>query len=78
MNVRVVTDSTCDLPAAVRQSAGIVTVPLRLHFEDQVFRDRVDMNDREFLSRLVAAKVPPSTSQPPPGDFEAVYRRPCE
>lgn len=75
MTVRVVTDSTCDLPAELRESAGIVTVPLRLHFQDVVFRDRVDMTDEQFVSRLVDAKAPPSTSQPPPGDFEAVYRQ---
>ncbi len=75
MPIRVVTDSTCDLPAAVRQRAGIMTVPLRLHFADEVFRDRVDIDDSEFVRRLVAAKAPPSTSQPPPGDFEAVYRQ---
>ncbi|HUY08803.1 MAG TPA: DegV family protein [Candidatus Dormibacteraeota bacterium] len=75
MTVRIVTDSTCDLPESRRQEAGVVTVPLRLHFGDQEFRDRVDLDDRQFLDRLRSAKVPPQTSQPPPGDFETVYRR---
>ena len=74
MAVRVVTDSTCDLPEDVRRAAGVVTVPLRLHFQDQVFRDRVDITDAEFVTRLQTGKVPPTTSQPPPGEFEAVYR----
>ena len=75
MTVKIVTDSTCDLPQEMRQAAGVVTVPLRLHFGDQEFRDRVDLDDRQFLERLSTARVPPLTSQPPPGDFEAVYRR---
>jgi len=75
VTVRIVTDSTCDLPESRRQAAGVVTVPLRLHFGDQEFRDRVDLDDKQFLERLGAAKAPPPTSQPPPGDFEAVYRR---
>ncbi len=74
MTVRVVTDSTCDLPEAVRRAAGVVTVPLRVHFQDEVFRDRVDISDAEFVSRLQSGRVPPSTSQPPPGEFESVYR----
>ncbi len=74
MAIRIVTDSTCDLPEDVRRAAGVVTVPLRLHFQDEVFRDRVDLTDAEFVARLAAGKVPPSTSQPPPGEFEAVYR----
>jgi len=74
MAIRIVTDSTCDLPEAARSAAGVMTVPLRLHFQDQVFRDRVDLSDAEFVARLQAGKLPPSTSQPPPGEFEAVYR----
>jgi DegV family protein with EDD domain len=75
VTVRIVTDSTCDLPEDRRQAAGVVTVPLRLHFGDREFRDRVDLDDRQFLERLSSAKEPPHTSQPPPGDFEEVYRR---
>ena len=75
MTVRIVTDSTCDLPESRRQAAGVVTVPLRLHFGDREFQDRVDMDDRQFLERLSSAKQPPRTSQPPPGDFERAYRR---
>ncbi len=74
MTVRIVTDSTCDLPQSRREAAGVVTVPLRLHFGEREFRDRVDLDDAEFLKLLSQAKRPPLTSQPPPGDFEAVYR----
>lgn len=74
MAVRIVTDSTCDLPEDFRTRAGIVSVPLRLHFNDHTYRDRVDMTDDEFVRRLRTERTPPSTSQPPPGDFEAVYR----
>jgi DegV family protein with EDD domain len=75
VTVRIVTDSTCDLPEELRAEAGVATVPLRIHFGDEEFRDRVDIDDQEFLRRLAAARALPRTSQPPPGDFEAVYRR---
>jgi DegV family protein with EDD domain len=75
VTVRIVTDSTCDLPTKRRAEAGVVTVPLRLHFGDEEFRDRVDLDDQQFLKRLSTAKRPPHTSQPPPGDFEEVYRQ---
>jgi DegV family protein with EDD domain len=75
VTVRIVTDSTCDLPEDTRQEGGVVTVPLRLHFGDREYRDRVDLDDREFLKLLRVTKVAPTTSQPPPGDFEEVYRQ---
>jgi DegV family protein with EDD domain len=75
VTVRIVTDSTCDLPDETRQEGGVVTVPLRLHFGEREYRDRVDLDDREFLKLLRVAKVAPTTSQPPPGDFEEVYRQ---
>lgn len=74
MSVRVVTDSTCDLDREFRERHGVTAVPLRLHFQDETFRDRVDISDSEFVQRLSRGRVPPSTSQPPPGDFERVYR----
>ncbi|MGH7612067.1 MAG: DegV family protein [Candidatus Dormibacteria bacterium] len=74
MAVRIVTDSTCDLPEERRRELGVVTVPLRLQFEEREYRDRVDLEDAEFLRLLGRADRPPRTSQPPPGDFEAAYR----
>ncbi len=74
MPVHIVTDSTTDLPGSVRAAAAIRVVPLRVHFGDEVFRDRVDLSDEAFVSRLAGALALPRTSQPPPGDFEAVYR----
>jgi DegV family protein with EDD domain len=74
VTIRVVTDSTCDLPQDRREAAGVITVPLRLHFGDREFRDRVDLDDEQFLKLLSHTKRPPRTSQPPPGDFEVVYR----
>ncbi len=74
MPVRVVTDSTCDLPQELREEKGVATVPLRVRFGDEIFRDRVDLSDQQFIERLTTSREPPTTSQPPPGDFEAVYR----
>ncbi|MGH7609421.1 MAG: DegV family protein [Candidatus Dormibacteria bacterium] len=74
MAVRIVTDSTCDLPEEQRRELGVVTVPLRLSFGDQEYRDRVDLDDQEFMRRLERARQLPRTSQPPPGEFEQAYR----
>ena len=70
-----VTDSTADLPDDWRERFGIEVVPLKVLFGSETFRDRVDMTDAEFFSRLAASAKLPTTSAPSPGEFAEVYRR---
>ena len=71
----VVTDSTADLPNEWRDQYGIEVVPLKVLFGNETLRDRVDMTDDEFFSRLSASSKLPTTSAPSPGEFAEVYRR---
>jgi len=73
--VRVVTDSTADLPSEVVQELDITVVPLQVIFGEHAYRDGVDMTSDEFFRRLPEAAELPRTSQPSPGDFEQVYER---
>ena len=75
MSVRVVTDSTSDLPSQVAEELGITVVPVYLRFGDKVYRDGVDISHDEFYQKLVESPVYPSTSQPPPLDFANVYSK---
>jgi fatty acid-binding protein DegV len=36
-NIRIVTDSTADIPLALRQALNIEMVPLKINFGDEVF-----------------------------------------
>lgn len=73
--IRVVTDSTADIPEALMERWGIAMVPLSVNFGAESLRDRVDVDHDEFIRRLTAGKVLPTTSQPPPGLFEEAYLR---
>ena len=75
MPVKVVTDSTSDLPPRVAQELGITVVPVYVRFGDKVYRDGVDINQDEFYRKLAVSSVHPSTSQPSPGEFADVYRK---
>ncbi|MCS6800752.1 MAG: DegV family protein [Chloroflexota bacterium] len=75
MVVRIVTDSTSDLPKDLAQSLGIEVVPLKVLFGEETLRDGIDIDEQSFYRRLVASKTNPTTSQPTPGEFEEVYRR---
>ena len=74
MAVKVVTDSTADLPPELARRLGITVVPLNLHFGDEVYRDGVDLTPDAFYQRLVSASPLPTTSQPSVGAFLELYR----
>ncbi len=73
MTLRVVTDSTCDIPPELAEELGIRIVPIYVMFGQDTYRDRVDMGADEFFSRLVTNHVHPTTSVPSPKDFADVY-----
>jgi DegV family protein with EDD domain len=73
MTLRVVTDSTCDIPPELAEELGIRIVPIYVMFGQETYRDRVDMGADEFFARLVTNNVHPTTSVPSPKDFADVY-----
>jgi len=72
--IKVVTDSTSDLPPELAAQHEITVVPCLVHFGQQTFREGVDMSHAEFYRRLVEGPGLPTTSSPGPGVFEQVYR----
>ena len=75
MAIKVVTDSTSDLPADVAASLGIEVVPLNVHFGSDVYKDRVNLMPDTFYDKLINGDVLPTTSQPSVGEFIDVYER---
>ncbi len=73
--IAVVTDSTCDLGPARLAELGVEMVPLKVHFDDQTFLDWIDLPPEEFYPRLESSPRLPTTSQPSPQEFSAVYKR---
>ncbi len=73
MVLRIVTDSTADLPAEVVQEYGITVVPLSVLFGDEELLEGVDITSDEFFVRLVRESAVPTTSQPPPQRFRDAY-----
>ncbi|MEM9035277.1 MAG: DegV family protein [Actinomycetota bacterium] len=74
MSVRIVTDSSCDLPEDVIESLGIVVVPLSIRFGDDEFVDREQLSVADFWRMCGEREELPSTAAPAPGRFEQAYR----
>jgi DegV family protein with EDD domain len=74
MTIKIVTDSTADIPVQLAKELDITVVPVYLRFGDEVYRDVVDMSQDEFYQRLLNDPIHPSTTQPTPQDFIDVYK----
>ena len=73
MAVKIVTDSTSDLPSDLANSLGITVQPANVHFGMTVFKDGVEMTADEFYERLVTGTELPTTSAPSIGEFIELY-----
>jgi DegV family protein with EDD domain len=74
-NTAIVVDSTADFPHAPKRYPNWSVVPLYVRFGDESFRDYVELSPEAFYERLRVSPVPPTTSQPTPGDFLVAYER---
>jgi len=76
MRVRIIVDSTADLPPAVQRKVAVV--PLTVHFGNEEFIDGVTIDHHTFYEKLVNGTALPSTSQAAPAAFEEQFRRVSE
>jgi DegV family protein with EDD domain len=72
-NTAIVLDSTADFPEGPGRYPNWRVVPLYVNFGGTSYRDYVDLGPDEFYDRLADTPRSPTTSQPTPGDFLAVY-----
>jgi DegV family protein with EDD domain len=73
--IGIITDSTCDIPAALLKQYGISVVPTVVIWGDRQYRDRVDLQPEEFYERLAVDPERPTSSTPSLPDFQDAYRR---
>ena len=74
MAIKIVTDSTSDIPHVLAERYGITVVPVYVQFGNKTYRDRIDITESVFYERLLHFPAHPTTSQPSPQDFFAVYK----
>ena len=73
MTVRIVTDSSCDLPAGVVARYGICVVPLYINVGSKGYLDGIDLTRNEFYKKLPTFSEQPTTAVPSPLKFRAMY-----
>lgn len=73
--IRIITDSTADIPREDIQTLGVRVVPLQVNIDGQMFRDGLDLEPESFYEMLAGAKSLPTTSQPSPEQFLAEFEQ---
>ena len=73
MTVRILTDSTCDLPAEIVTKLGIYVLPIYIHIGSRDYLDGIDISREEFYKNLPTYPNHPSTAVPSPAKFRAMY-----
>lgn len=73
MSIRIVTDSGADLEAREYEELGVGLIPLSITIDQRTYEANALFNKLDFFRMLEKAEIFPSTSQPAPADFQAVF-----
>ncbi len=78
MAIKIIVDSTSDIPADLIEKHGIGVVPLTVNFEDKCYLDKIEITSQEFFNKLAESEKLPTTSQASPGAFVEVFEKALE
>lgn len=73
MRIRIVTDSSTNVPDDYLARLNIVEVPALIHFGPTSYLNKIELSLAEFYRRLGTVDRLPTTSQPTPGQFAGEY-----
>ena len=76
--IRIVTDSTCDLPESVVEQLQITVLPLYINIGNKTYLDGVDMSRQAFYQQLPVFKPHPTTAAPGTDTFQQMYEQLAE
>ncbi len=76
--IKIVTDSTCDLPAEMIRQYDISVVPINIQFGTETYLDGMTIDRETFYRKIEELGVLPRTSQPSAGQFKEHYLRLAE
>jgi DegV family protein with EDD domain len=75
MTIKIVTDSTCDLPDEIITELDITKIPMYINVGDSGYLDGIDISRKDFYSNLPHYPIHPTTGTPGLEAFQSTYRR---
>src|SRR5574340_198210 len=73
MTVRILTDSTCDLPADIIEKLNIRVIPYYIHIGSRDLLDGIEISREEFFKNLPTYEDHPTTAVPSHKRIHAMY-----
>ncbi|MBN2219805.1 MAG: DegV family protein, partial [Kosmotogaceae bacterium] len=73
--IKIVTDSSCDLPIDTLKELEIPFASLNIFVENQTFKEDIDITPEEFWQSMSKSRELPKTSQPSPADFAGIFEK---
>jgi DegV family protein with EDD domain len=75
MDIRIVTDSTCDLPESLVNKYDITVVPLHIQQGDNTYLDGINLTREQFYAKLPGFRPAPTTAAPSPEVFKQAFEK---
>lgn len=70
MAIRIITDTSCDLPDEILTKHQIDMIPLKVTFADgKTYLDRLELSPELFVQKMAASRYLPKTAAPDPTTF---------
>ena len=73
--IKIITDSTLDLPAELIREKNIEVLPLLINFGEEIYLDGVEITTKEMIDKINATGVLPTTAQVTPNRFEETFKK---
>jgi DegV family protein with EDD domain len=73
--IKIISDSSCDLPEHLLKKFDISIVPLVITLDGEVYREGADLTSEDFFRKMFSSTELPKTSQPSPSSFAEAFLR---
>lgn len=70
MSIKVLADSSCEIPAELQEKGAIIPVPFKLYINDVEMIDDGNLDVISFIDKMVKSPVLPRSACPAPNDFQ--------
>lgn len=72
--IKLITDSTCDLPIEVIKKYNIEVIPVLINFREESYLDNVEITRDEVFERIEKGDIFPTTAQITPIRFVEIFK----